>query len=171
MRIERIWAMPSRWTFTIKPIRNLIAEELTEGLWVDPYCGLNSPAQIKNDLNPDNEFAQTHMDAKEFLQTLPSNSADGILYDPPYSPRQVKECYDSIGIAGWDGRSTFWSEVMDEISRVCKIGGKVIAFGWSSNGIGMSRGFRMDRVLLVPHGSRKQDTIVTVETKVNNGKH
>jgi hypothetical protein len=30
MRIERIWAMPNKWTFTIKPIRELIKEEMTE---------------------------------------------------------------------------------------------------------------------------------------------
>ena len=166
MILERVWAMPSQWTFTIPPIRRLVKQEMNGGLWIDPYCGNNSPAQIKNDLNPDNAHAQTHMDACDFLKSLPDDYADGILYDPPYSPRQVKECYDSIGIENWDGRITFWSEVMDELERVCKIKGKVISFGWSSNRLGMSRGFKMQRVLLVPHGSRKQDTIVTVETKV-----
>ena len=28
MRIERKWAMPNKWTFTIKPIRELLKEEL-----------------------------------------------------------------------------------------------------------------------------------------------
>lgn len=47
MRIERIWAMPSRWTFTIKPIADLLEEEIGDvpGLgWIDPFCGKHSPA-------------------------------------------------------------------------------------------------------------------------------
>jgi len=38
--------------------------------------------------------------------------------------------------------------------------------GWNSMGLGINRGFRMDRILLVPHGGSKNDTIVTVETKL-----
>jgi len=33
-------------------------------------------------------------------------------------------------------------------------------------GIGKNRGFEMTRILLVPHGGSKNDTIVTVETKI-----
>ena len=32
--IERVWAMPNKNTFDIKPIHDLITEELTEGLWL-----------------------------------------------------------------------------------------------------------------------------------------
>ncbi len=46
-------------------------------------------------------------------------------------------------------------------------GGKAICFGWSSMGLGKNRGFEMKRILLVPHGGSKNDTIVTVETKLN----
>jgi len=28
MKIERIWAMPNKWTFTIKPIKELLKEEV-----------------------------------------------------------------------------------------------------------------------------------------------
>jgi hypothetical protein len=65
----------------------------------------------------------------------------------------------------WDGRTTFWSETMDEVARILKPNGKLICFGWTSMGGSMSRGFVMNRILLVPHGGRKNDTIVTVETK------
>lgn len=37
--------------------------------------------------------------------------------------------------------------------------------GWSSQGLGLGRGFTMTEILLVPHGGSKNDTIVTVETK------
>lgn len=97
-------------------------------------------------------------------------SVDGVLYDPPYSPRQVRECYDGIGIdIPFDGRTNFWSDTKDEIARITKNGGKVICFGWNSMGCGLSRGFKMDRVLIVPHGGMRNDTICTVETKQVDG--
>ena len=38
--------------------------------------------------------------------------------------------------------------------------------GTMPDDLAKSRGFRMDRVLLVPHGGARNDTIVTVETKI-----
>lgn len=170
MIIERKWAMPSRWTFTIKPIRELLRHEVVDGLWCDPFAGMNSPAQVTNDLRP-NMPTTFHMPALDFLKSQPSQHFDGVLYDPPYSPHQVKECYESIDLdvegrdKMWDGRTTFWSSTMDEVARILKLGGKLICFGWSSMGGSTSRGFEMQRILLVPHGGRKNDTIVTVERK------
>ena len=66
IRIERVWAMPSAWTFTIKPIKELLIEEVTDGLWCDPFAGENSPAQVTNDINPERK-ATYHLDALEFL--------------------------------------------------------------------------------------------------------
>ena len=110
MRIERIWAMPNKWTFRIKPIAKLIKEEISDGLWIDPFAGEMSPAQITNDLNIERSTTY-HMDALDFLKMFEDDSIDGILYDPPYSPRQVRECYDEIGgNLKWDGRTNFWSD-------------------------------------------------------------
>ena len=164
MIIERKWAMPNKWTFTIKPIRDLLAEELTDGSWIDPFAGENSPATITNDLNPIRP-TDYHLNAIDFLRMFDDESVDGVLFDPPYSPRQVKECYDSIGIENWDGRVNFWSDCKNEIARIVKPQGKVICFGWNSMGIGKKRGFTMDRILLVPHGGNKNDTICVVEHK------
>ncbi len=97
MRIERKWAMPSAWTFTIKPIKELLEEEVRDGIWIDPFAGKNSPAGITNDLNTEIDTTY-HMDAIEFLKSLPSEYADGILLDPPYSLRQVSEHYKQAGI-------------------------------------------------------------------------
>lgn len=168
MKIERVWAMPSKHTFTILPIKILLSEELTKGLWVDPFAGENSPASITNDLNP-NKPTKYHMQAIDFLRMFDDASVDGVLYDPPYSPRQVKECYNDIGgTIPFDGKATFWSEQLDEISRIIKPNGKLIGFGWNSNGAGINRDFELTRILLVPHGGHHNDTIVTVEQKINN---
>lgn len=164
MIIERAWAMPCRWTFDIKPIKDLLQQEMS-GAFIDPFAGAKSPCAVKNDLNPKMPTTY-HMDALEFLRMFEAGSVDGVLYDPPYSPRQVKECYDGIqGGIKWDGRMNFWSDTKDEAARVIRPGGKVICFGWNSMGLGKQRGFRMERILLVPHGGSRNDTICTVEVK------
>ena len=161
--------MPSRHTFTIKPIKHLLDQELTDGLWLDPFCGEHSPATLTNDLNTSIE-AHHHQDAYEFLIDFDACQADGILFDPPYSVRQVSECYKRFGynVTQQTTQSSWYSKLKDEIARIIKGGGKVICCGWNSQGIGKTRGFEMNRILLVPHGGPHNDTIVTVETKINS---
>ena len=172
MKIERVWAMPSRWTFTIKPIRELLEEEmgsgfLLRGRWCDPFAGKNSPAQVRNDLNPKMP-AEFHMEALDFLEQQSDGEYDGVLFDPPYSPRQVKECYEGIGlnVTSEQTKQTFYSKAKNRTARIIQPGGKAICFGWNSMGLGKNRGFEMTRILLVAHGGTKNDTICTVETKL-----
>lgn len=166
MRIERIWSMPNRHTFKIKPIAELLKEEMDEGLWIDPFCGENSPARITNDLNPMIK-ADYNVDAIEFLKMFDDESIDGVLYDPPYSVRQVAECYKQIGfpVTQETTRADWYTKIKKEIARITKFGGKVISFGWNSGGIGKNLGFEMTRILLVPSGGVHNDTICTVEIK------
>lgn len=166
MKIERAWAMPSHWTFTIKPIAALLREEVTIGSWIDPFCGLHSPATITNDLNPDIP-ATHHGDAIEWLRSLAADSCDGVLLDPPYSLRQISEHYKaaSLKVTGWHTSAGWGSTLKNEAARILKPGGKVICFGWNSMGLGKNRGFEMTRILLVAHGGSKNDTICTVEIK------
>lgn len=166
MKFDRIWAMPNKWTFTIKPIVELIGQEMNGGLWCDPFCGANSPAQVRNDMDKTVE-AEYHMDAYEFLRLHPDESFDGVFFDPPYSSRQISEHYKAVGrkVSSLMTSARFQSQVKDELARILKPGGKAICFGWNSMGLGIGRGFTMERVLLVPHGGSKNDTIVTVEVK------
>ncbi len=167
MRIEREWAMPNKNTFSIKPISKLIKEEMTEGTWIDPFANSNKFANITNDLNPEFD-TDYHLDTLDFLKLFNENSVDGVLYDPPYSPRQVSECYNSIGfnVTQETTRASFWGNHKIEIGRIVKVGGKVISFGWNTGGIGQKYGFEIERILLVPHGGWHNDTICTVERKV-----
>lgn len=96
MRLDRVWAMPNKWTFQIQPIAGLLAKYVGDGKgWIDPFAGMCSPAEITNDLNPKNK-AQYHLDALDFLNTLNGNKYQGVLFDPPYSLRQMQECYEGI---------------------------------------------------------------------------
>lgn len=167
MRVERIWSMPSRWTFTMKPVRELLDEEMDIGTWCDPFAGRSTLAQIRNDLNPEAD-TEWHEDALTFLKGRAASSMAGVLFDPPYSNRQASECYKAFGLGQHTGDVTsnrYWSQCKNEVARIVKAGGKVVCFGWNTNGIGITRGFQMDRVLVIAHGSGINDTLVTVETK------
>lgn len=166
--IERVWAMPNKNTFEIKPIHDLIVDELTDGLWIDPFANRNKLASVTNDLSMEFD-TDYHFDAFDFLKLFDDNSVDGVLYDPPYSPRQVSECYNNVGYnVTWDTtKASFWGNHKREISRIVKIGGKVITFGWNSGGIGYKYGFEIQKILLVPHGGWHNDTICTVEVKTH----
>ena len=164
---NRIWAMPSGDTFSIPPIYNLLGRTITEGVWVDPFVR-NSPFKSQmtftNDLNP--RFPATHhMDALDFLKSLPDKSVDGILFDPPYSPRQIKECYQGVGlkVTMEDTQSSFWGNLKREMARISKDETIIVCFGWNSGGVGKKLGGCLVEVLMVPHGGTHNDTIVTVE--------
>jgi len=162
MIINRVWAMPNKWTFTIKPIKELLEEEIIGEEWADPFCGENSPVKYTNDINIKMPSV-THLDALNFLKKLNNNSLDGILYDPPYSITQARQ-YGKKEFASMK----YWADCKNEIARIISPGGKAICFGWNSMGLGKNRGFEMIRILLVAHGGSKNDTIVTVEKKMAN---
>ena len=171
IRIERVWSMPNKNTFEILPIKKLIAEEVDlSKYWIDPFANRNKIATVTNDLSMEYD-TDYHLDALDFMKLFGDNSVDGVLYDPPYSPRQVSECYNDVGYnVTWDTtKASFWGNHKREISRIVKIGGKVITFGWNSGGIGYKYGFEIERILLVPHGGWHNDTICTVEVKTHEG--
>lgn len=169
MIIKRTWAMPDSNTFNIKCINKLIHKYYRTSLEsVDPFANSNKLATITNDLNPDFN-TDYNMDAVDFLKLFKDNSKDFIFYDPPYSLRQVSECYKNVGVAVTQEttQSSWRRKHIDEISRILKPNGIVISFGWNSSGIGKVRGFEIIEILLVAHGGSHNDTICTVEQKLN----
>ena len=141
--MNRVWAMPSHKTFSIKPIKELLTRVLDDK-YVDPF-----PFPFEKD-------------ALEYLKTFKNDSVESLVFDPPYSPRQLKEMYSNVGLA-YNTKSSYWSELKNEIARIMKRDGKVISFGWNSMGIGKMRGFKIVEILIIPHGGNHNDTICTVE--------
>jgi len=165
--LRREWAMPNSWTFEINPIGDLVKREIdnSDGLWIDPFAGKAEYADITNDFNLDLDTDYT-LKADEFLSQFDDGEVDGgVIFDPPYSPRQVKEMYDNVGIEVRmdDVQSTFYSRKRDAIERICSEGATVLSFGWNSVGIGKTRGFVKREILSVCHGGAHNDTICTVE--------
>jgi len=160
--------MPNKQTFEIKPIKNFIERNLIKGNIIDPFANKNRIADVHNDLDP--QYNCTYnMDALEFLKMFPANSVTTVLFDPPYSPRQVSESYKKLGktVNMETTQSSFWSKMKDEIARIIKPEGVVLSFGWNSQGCGLKRGFTMKEILLVPHGGAHNDTICLCEMKNN----
>ena len=168
MIIEKVWAMPNGNTFTIKPIKEFVEVETNKGgVIVDAFANNCKYGTITNDLNPQYDTTY-HLDALTFLRKLGSESADLVLYDPPYSITQAAQLYNSYGKEKLDTSVTnmkYWADVKNEIARILKPNGRVICCGWNSNGLGKGRGFEMTAMLIVNHGGSKNDTLVTLEYK------
>lgn len=176
MEINRVWCMPNKNTFDIKPIKELIqkytAKLPNNATIVDPFANKNKFATITNDLDPQYE-TDYHMDAHAFLQMLDEGSVDLLLNDPPYSARQISESYKKLGqsVNMETTQASYWGNIKKEARRIVKKGGYVITCSWNSGGIGKKNGFEIVEILLVPHGGWHNDTIVVVERKIQEMNH
>lgn len=164
MTMRRVWQMPSADTFDIPAIGALVKKYLT-GVSVDPFARNKRWATHTNDLNPDTQ-AEHHMQAVDFLNMLADRGvqADVVIFDPPYSPRQIMECYDAIGLeTNREATQTarLYANCRKAIRRLSRQGTRVLSFGWNSAGMGP--GFALEELLLVCHGGAHNDTICVVE--------
>lgn len=169
MIIAKKWAMSSVDTLTIKPIFELFKKyHRRKDVVVDPFARNCKLGTITNDLNPDCNTTY-HLDALQFLKMLKSEMYDFVIYDPPFSYRQASEAYKSFG-KEWMTYSVtnarYWSKIKNEVARILKPNGICMCCGWNTNGLGKSRGFRMDEILICSHGAGKNDTLVTIEHKI-----
>jgi len=171
MKLNRKWAMPSRNTFSIPPIAEFVERYLSASeRSVDPFARNFNGATITNDMNP-NTLAEYHQKADDFLASLEGRGLfDLVLFDPPYSLRQVKEVYSGMGIEKLTMAETQnvgrWTKEKNAIDKILAPGGYVLSFGWHSNGMGKKRNYRIEEILLVAHGSAHNDTICMAERKI-----
>ena len=168
--VSRVFDGPSKHTFTIPAVKTLLRRYIVGGVWADPFSGFNSPAQMTNDLNPEAP-TKYHLDAEKFAATIPDKSLDGLLFDPPYSPRQISESYKGFGMTVGmteTQNGLLYARVRNAFVPKLKDGAVVISFGWNSTGFGLDRGFERIETLLVNHGAAHNDTICTVERKTGD---
>ena len=164
MKFSRTWAMPNKNTFSIPPIEEFVRWYL-HGISVDPFARDCQMAIYTNDLNP-HTCAKYHLDAVEFLNNISADGimADIVLFDPPYSPRQISECYTAAGKkAGMvdTQNAALYAMVRAAIKKICRPGSIVLSFGWNS--CGMGKGWQTEEIMLVAHGGAHNDTICLAE--------
>lgn len=166
------WAMPNRWTFQIPPIAEFVKRHTENArVIVDPFAGTSRIATHRNDL------AHGGVDAVEYLQTLLDHGMEGeadvVIFDPPYSPRQITEAYASVGKKATmkdTQNARLYAEVKPLLFKLCREGGVGLAFGWQSNGLGKTFGTPLE-MLIVQHGSAHNDTICVAQRKTTPIQH
>lgn len=169
--MRREWAMPSRDTFSVGPIAAFVAPYIgASSSSVDPFARNTRLATYRNDMNP-NTAAEYHMDAIAFLERLAAEGVkcDLALLDPPYSPRQITECYAEAGLkAGMQDtqNARLYSRTRAALLPILTDNAVVLSFGWNSAGMGLKNGFALTEILMVCHGGAHNDTICTAERRV-----
>ncbi len=167
--------MPNGDTFSVPPIGDFVRSYLAASRCsVDPFARNKRWATHTNDLNPETE-AEHHMDAEEFLRMLALRGvkADLVIFDPPYSPRQISECYKSVGLTvGMKETQSalLYQRVRNAIVPILADDATVLSFGWNTVGMGKKHGFRISEILLVSHGGAHNDTICMAEHLVSKCK-
>lgn len=169
LRIRRYWAMPSADTFSVKPIGEFVQRYLAQSqVSVDPFARNNRWATYTNDINPNTE-AEEHEDAETFLSLMVPEKCDLAIFDPPYSPRQISECYKQIGReVGMEGtqNARLYKRVRDVLMQILTKDAVVLSFGWNSVGMGKERGFEIEEIMLCCHGAAHNDTIAIAERRI-----
>ena len=168
MKITRVFTMPDRFTFKMKPVEEILMRLVGDGSgWIDPFSGESRLAQHRNDFNPDRP-CETHLDALDFVKGFTPGKYSGVLFDPPYSPEQMKRSYDEIGVpkVPYDVTIYQYGDVKDWLAHILPCDALAICFGWNSCGLGKGRGFKLLEIHMLNHGGRHNDTIVTVEKKI-----
>lgn len=160
--------MPSKDTFDCPPIKDFVSRYLNGGISVDPFARNKKLATWTNDINPETA-ADYHWDAEDFLMLLHESGvvAECVLLDPPYSPRQISECYKAAGLKVTmkdTQNAVLYKKVRAATRLLCQPGTIVLSFGWNS--CGMGDGFEPLEILLVAHGGAHNDTICLAERMV-----
>ena len=161
--------MPNSNTFDVPCIGEFVKSYLRESKTsVDPFARNKNWATCTNDLNPTTS-AQCHMEALEYLGALYNEGKyfDLAIFDPPYSPRQVSECYSGIGKAATqaDTQASTWADWRSALDKLIPVGGIVLSFGWNSIGMGKKHNYKILEIMLVCHGGQHNDTICMAEIK------
>lgn len=138
----------------IMRINNDLSERIVSNIHIcDPFSNNKTirrqgTTMVTNDLNPSYD-SDYHLDANDFgeLMYKKQKMFDLVLFDPPYSLRQLKDCYEGVGknLPHWQTQN-MWGRAKDALGNCVGPGGYVISFGWSSHGFGMARGFEKQEI-------------------------
>lgn len=112
-----------------------------------------------NDINLDIP-ADLRYDAYDLTQWVGSPSVyDTVIFDPPYTAFQAVRTYGGK-------KAQEVTHARDVVEYVLAPGGRVISLGFNSTGMGESRGFEKEALLLVNGGGSHNDIIVLSERKL-----
>lgn len=153
-----------RYTFEMPKLKIWI-ESICEGKVLNLFAGRTklNVDEIRNDIDTE-VFSDYHMDAFDFINYWKQEKHpkfNTIILDPPYTSRKSMEKYGGRMISNFQ-------KVKELVPSILENNGLVIFCGYSSSGMGKSRGFGKEHICLIGHGGSHEDTIVLVERKVSN---
>jgi len=154
--IEYMKTTLNKYTFSNKRIRTWV-EKNSNGYVLNLFAGetkLNLN-EVRNDIHEDSN-AEYHKDALCFVKEWDGEKFDTVILDPPYSIRKSMELYHGRKMSEFNA-------IKDELKRILKPQALVITFGYHSNSMGESRGFKQNKILLMSHGGAIHDTIAVIE--------
>lgn len=162
--------MPSADTFSVPCIGDFVKRHLQGARCsVDPFARNKRWATHTNDLNPETQ-AEHHLDAEEFMHMLHAAkvSCDVAIFDPPYSPRQISECYKAAGLTVGmkeTQNAALYARMKAALMTILDPTALVLSFGWNSAGMGLKHGFEIEEIMIVCHGAAHNDTICMAERR------
>lgn len=130
------------------------------------------PNCISNDLNPEFD-TDYNLEFKDFARVMHMKKMafDLVVFDPPYSLRQLKEHYDGIGkdLKLWQTHN-MWGEGKNMLAHHMPVGSVVISLGWTTYGFGRKRGFQKKAVHVLEQTAREDrySLFVVIEEKVQH---
>jgi hypothetical protein len=170
VRLRRVLSPAERWTFRIPAVAQLITKYVPEDGkgWIDPFCGRSTLAEYRNDLDPESPCS-SHNEAEAFVRAVrpPRGGFRGVLWDPPYSYRQISDCYHALGKKAHtnDTNSSFYTRVRAPLLPKLAKNALVLYCGWDT--IPFGPGFEVVEGLDICHGGgHRHDTLVTVQRRV-----
>ena len=144
-KITRLFSLPNKQPYKISHVKKIFKKYVyghTLDLFPFPY----------------------QQDALITIRNCKTESLDAITLDPPYSNYQLKKQYEDKGIAMITANRSYFAKLSEEIKRTMKPGGYLISLGWNSKRLA---GFEFQEIILINHGSNHNDTILTVQRKIN----
>jgi len=132
--------------------------------WVDPMCGLDSRCEYRNDIRSARTAGIAHLDAVEWLKSLPTGQFKGVIYDPPYNDNQGQK-YTKLHHTKAD--LAYWYEIRRELSRILVPKGKIVMLAWNTNSF---PDCVIKELYVISHGSERNDTLISIHEKVGQKK-
>ena len=163
VRIERWTGETSRDTHTTRWLSSIWNEVASDEVLqtVDPFARSCEWCSWTNDIDPETPAAY-HMDALDFLRRLEvelPRSVDGVLFDPPFSPRQADEKY-AAGHVNVYQRPGYISECFHAIVAMLKPGGFVLKLGYNTNRHHPL--LNLEKVWVIAVGANRNDVLVSL---------
>jgi hypothetical protein len=162
MTMERIFEMPRAMTFQMPKLRGWVESRL-QGDVLNLFGGLTQfslpDGQLyhHNDMSPDIKDKHSSFDACNLLEWQGFEKRfDTVIFDPPYSHYQAIKTYNVK-------KAQKVTHARDVVEYVLRPGGRVISLGFNSTGMGLSRGYEKEALLLVNCGGSHNDYIVLSE--------